>query len=84
MTPKFDRRSAEDCLKIGDKPSIIAQRPFTGRPPAVTTITGMRSLLLSTALFVYVCADITVNNGAALRGWVSLVSHIAKSVATIG
>jgi hypothetical protein len=43
----------------------------------------MRSLLFVTALFIYVCADITVNNGAALRGWVNLVGAVAKSVAAI-
>jgi hypothetical protein len=44
----------------------------------------MRPLFAIGALFVYVCADITVNNGAALRGWFGMVSSVVRSVGVFG
>jgi hypothetical protein len=35
-------------------------------------------------MFIYACADITVNHGASLRGWASLVARVVKSVSAIG
>ena len=44
----------------------------------------MRPVMIVAALFVYVCADITVNRGASVHGWVSLLSSMVKSVGTFG
>jgi hypothetical protein len=44
----------------------------------------MRPVFVFAALFVYVCTDITVNHGASVHGWVSLVSSVVRSVGTFG
>jgi hypothetical protein len=44
----------------------------------------MRPVLVFAALFVYVCADITVNRGESVHGWVSLVSSVVRSVTAFG
>jgi hypothetical protein len=44
----------------------------------------MRPALVFAALFVYICADITVNHGASVHGWVTLVSSMVHSVGAFG
>jgi len=40
----------------------------------------MRVLLIPLGLFVYVATDITMNNGASVRGWLTFLSVLVRSL----
>jgi hypothetical protein len=40
----------------------------------------MRVLLIPLGLFVYVLTDITMNNGASVRGWLLFLSALLRGV----
>jgi hypothetical protein len=40
----------------------------------------MRATVVLAVLFVYVCADIAVNHGASVRGWLALFSVMIRSI----
>jgi hypothetical protein len=40
----------------------------------------MRVLLIPLGLFLYVATDITVNNGASVRGWLTMIGAMAHSI----
>jgi hypothetical protein len=40
----------------------------------------MRSVIILSALFLYVCADITANRGASVRGWLSMLASTARAI----
>jgi hypothetical protein len=41
---------------------------------------AMRVLLIPLVLFVYVITDITMNNGASVRGWLLFLSSLLRGV----
>ena len=58
---------------------------FAGHFHRITTpgqrkSSAMRVLLIPLGLFLYVATDITVNNGASVRGWMTMIGAMAHSV----
>ena len=43
----------------------------------------MRVLLIPLGLFVYVATDITMNNGASVRGWLTFMSAVTRNLLRI-
>ena len=43
----------------------------------------MRVLLVPLGLFVYVAADIAVNNGASVHGWIAFVRALMRGAINI-
>jgi hypothetical protein len=93
---QIDRRSEGDVLippppsrgvpRCGLEP-IRAKLPefLHGRVHSIATFdqpksSAMRVLLIPLGLFVYVATDITVNNGASVRGWLAMIGAMAHSI----
>jgi hypothetical protein len=41
---------------------------------------AMRFAFIFVGLFIFIVADITANHGAALRGWMTFLTSVARSI----
>jgi hypothetical protein len=57
----------------------IEPATFTAPRHLSATITNMRVVILIVGIFVYVAADLSVNNGASFGGWIYSLATLMRS-----
>ncbi|MEX0852288.1 MAG: hypothetical protein WD036_03270 [Bauldia sp.] len=65
--------------KIQPNTSRIAPAIFTAPTRLGATMATMRVIVFVVCIFVFVAADITVNNGASFRGWLYYLATLMRT-----
>jgi hypothetical protein len=65
---------------IADNLRQVFRAAFTSPIRWIATMAAMRFAFIFVGLFIFIVADITANHGAALRGWMTFLTSVARSI----